>query len=88
MDGEQGWDADSLHKKFTHAVTGTLWRDHRNIGERRRHNLAEMNIEPVSKHQCLTRTEMGFNGRLVHSLLSFVGNENHDHVGGLRCLFN
>src|SRR5438034_11512540 len=47
-----------------------------------------MNIEAMSKHQCLSRTQVRFNGGFVDSLLSLVRNENHDHVGGLGCLLN
>src|SRR5207237_3549621 len=83
-----GRDADAFHKKFTHAVAWTLWGNHRNIDERWRHNLAEMDIETVSKHQCLSTTKMRFDRGLVHALLSFVGNEDHDHVAALSCLLD
>src|SRR2546421_735393 len=88
MNREKCRHADAFHEQFTHPMPGTLRRNHRDIDECRRHDLAEMNIEPVSKHQRLASAKVRLDGRLENSLLSLIGNENHDHVGILRCLLN
>ena len=55
----------AIDKQLPHSMSWTLGCDHRNIDERRRSDLAKVDIESVSEHQGLTRTQVGFDGLSV-----------------------
>ena len=80
MNGKKRGNADTFDKQLAHAMTRALRRNHRHVDERGRQDLAEMNVEPMSEHQCLTGAKVRLNGRLVDLLLSLIRNQNHDDV--------
>ena len=50
-----------FNKQFAHAVAWALRGDHRNVNQGGRDDLTEVNVEAMSEHQCLTRTEVRLN---------------------------
>ena len=60
---------------------GSLGRDHNNINGCRRHDLAEVDIEPMREHKTLVLFEMGENLIFINSSLVFIRNEDLDDIG-------
>ena len=69
-----------------HQVSGRFGGDHRDVHPGRRHDLAEVDVEPVSEEERLAAPERWSDAGLVHRPRLLVGDEHHDHVGLARRL--
>src|ERR1051326_8913611 len=77
-----------FYEKFTHTMARTFRSNHRDVDESRWLDLSKVNIETMSKHQCLACAKVGLDRCLENAPLLLIRNKNHDHVGILRRLFN
>src|SRR6187401_1342118 len=91
MDGEQHGDAAAARVLATHRVTGRLGRHEPDGYVRGRHDLLEMNTEPMGDGEVLARLQCGQDLALEDVGRELVGDENHDHLaprGGLLHLYD
>ena len=88
LDGQQARRAAAFDEDFADAVARRFRSNHGHIHKWRRDNLSKMNVEAVREHQRLPGAKMRFDGSLVDSLLCFVRQKNHDHVGNFRRLLD
>ena len=88
LDSNQGGNARSLPVYLTHHVSRALGSNHGHIHLRRRHDLTEVNVEPVAEHQGLAGRQVGLDRALEDCPLRLVGNQDHDHLGLSRSLFH
>src|SRR5690349_20591283 len=88
MNRKESRHANTFNEQLAHPMTRRLRSNHRNIDKSRRHDLAEMNVEPVGKHQSLSGAQVWLDRSLVNALLLLIGNENHDDVRILHGLLD
>ena len=83
MDGEQGRDAATGPIDRPEQVARTLRRDHPDVDDAGRVDPPEMDVEAVGEHQQVAGSQVRRDLLVVDRLLGGVGDEDHDHVGGL-----
>ena len=81
VDGQQGRHAPALGVDAADQVPGALRSDHGHVHDRRRHDLVEVDVEPVGEHEHVALFEVVADGGLVDDLLGLVGDHHHDDVG-------
>ena len=67
-------------------MTRSLRSDHDNVNIFGRYDLTEVDVEAVSKCECLTCCKVGLDALLVKVSLSFIVDEDHDDVSLSCCL--
>ena len=83
MDGEQGGHAAAGPVDRAQQVAGALGRDHPDVDDAGRVDPPEVDVEAVGEHQQVAGPQVRLDLRVVDGLLGGVGDEDHDHVGGL-----
>ena len=83
MDGEQRRHAAARLVDAAEQVAGALGRDHPDVDDARRLDPPEVDVEAVGEHQQLAGAQVRRDLRVVDGLLGRVGDQDHDHVGGL-----
>ena len=78
----------ALHIFAADGVPRSLGSDHKHVDVFRGDDLAKVDIEAMSEGQSLTLGHVRGDIPFVHIGLAFVGNQDHNDVGGLNSLWN
>ena len=84
MHGEKARDARPAREHLSHAVSGRLRGDHRDVHGVRRLDGVEVYVEAVREHERLAGQQMGKHRLAIDLRLHVVGNQHHDDVGLAR----
>ena len=63
-----------------------FWSDHRHIDIFWRHDLSEMNVKAVRKHQHIASFQIWLDGLFVHFCLKLIIDQDHNNICFFRCL--
>src|SRR5450759_1550468 len=83
LDGEQRGHAAALLEDGADQVTRAFGRDHSDVDPLAGLDPIEPDVEAVGEHKQLAGVHVRLDRGLEHLLLDGVGDQNHDHVGGL-----
>ena len=83
MDREQGGHAAAGPVDRAEQVARALRRDHPDVDDAGRVDPPEVDVEAVGEHQQVAGAQVRGDLLVVDRLLGGVGDEDHDHVGGL-----
>ena len=86
MDGDEPGCSGARFVELTHAVSGSLRRDHHDVVAGGRDDAAEVDVQAVREQQRSVRREVRLDLRLVDAFLHVIGHEDRHDLGSLRRL--
>src|SRR5438093_223570 len=84
MHGQQARHAAALRELRAHEVPRSLGGDHEHVDRGRRHDLAEMDVEPVPEGQIGVLLHVRANFGAIDARLHLIRRQDHHHIGPLH----
>ena len=86
--GKETRHSGTFHENLTDTMPRALGSHHDHVDILRCHNLVEVDVEAVRKHQCLTGAEVRLHIVEVDITLNLVRDGEHDEIGSGCCICN